>query len=330
MKLLSDKLISLQVVLIIVLVSFIFTGCEEYPQYTFVENNPPVSSFSISVNNFEVSFTNKAAHATSYLWDFGDGTTSNEKDVVHNYSKKGKYTVTLTATDNNNLEAVFFNVVPVGFPLASYTYEALKTKVTFTNTSANASSYLWDFDDGETSTEVNPVHNFSEQGTYSVKLTAIDGSDENSTSKDIFVVAKYKPIILSPSFEGSTSVYRVDWDWEGASGSGSPTPPDGTNGAKFGKSTNWIAQTFVVEANTDYKVRYWFVTKAGATIGLKIKVTDGGDDNLVLYDGQTGPSTATDAYNEANFEFNSGSSTSVRLWFLYGDVETRLDLISIE
>lgn len=37
----------------------------------------------------------------TYLWHFGDGTTSTEKDPVHRYSKRGKYTVTLEVNDNN-------------------------------------------------------------------------------------------------------------------------------------------------------------------------------------------------------------------------------------
>lgn len=51
--------------------------------------------------------------------------------------------------------------------------------VTFFNTSANASSYLWSFGDGSTSTEFNPVHTFNFIGTYSIKLkvTGPDGVD---------------------------------------------------------------------------------------------------------------------------------------------------------
>lgn len=330
MKCFSYKNFSFKGLAVLVFFTFFISACEDYPTYYQVESNPPESSFSSAVNNFEVTFTNKASHATSYSWDFGDGTTSTDKDVIHTYGAKGKYTVTLTAKDKNGLEATSSAEVPVGFPIALFSYEALKLNVQFTNNSVNASSYSWDFGDGTTSEEENPAHTFPAEGSYTVILTAIDGSDESTTSQDIYVVGKYQPIILSPSFEGETSVYRVDWDWNGASGSGSPTPPDGTNAAKFGSGTNWIAQTFTVEANTDYKVRYWFVTKAGATIGLKIKVLDGTDGNIVLFDGQTGASAATDAYQEANFEFNSGNSTSVTLRFDYGDQETRLDLISIE
>ncbi|MEZ4935737.1 MAG: PKD domain-containing protein [Saprospiraceae bacterium] len=50
------------------------------------------------------------------------------------------------------------------------------TPVSFTNQSTGASSYLWDFGDGATSTAVNPSHAYSNAGAYTVKLRAmIDG-----------------------------------------------------------------------------------------------------------------------------------------------------------
>jgi PKD repeat protein len=46
-----------------------------------------------------VSFTDNSTNSpTSWLWDFGDGSTSSERDPVHTYKTEGTYTVTLTAT----------------------------------------------------------------------------------------------------------------------------------------------------------------------------------------------------------------------------------------
>lgn len=58
----------------------------------------PRAAFTYEVEGLTVTFTNKSKDATSYLWDFGDNTTSTEKDPVHTYSQGGDYTVTLTAT----------------------------------------------------------------------------------------------------------------------------------------------------------------------------------------------------------------------------------------
>ncbi len=52
--------------------------------------------------------------------------------------------------------------------------------ISFTNSSINATSYHWDFDDGNTSTEMNPQHIFQEAGTYNVELRAIIDGCEHS------------------------------------------------------------------------------------------------------------------------------------------------------
>jgi len=54
-----------------------------------------------SVDDKQVAFQGLTHSATSWLWDFGDGTTSNEQNPVHVYESGGFYTVTLTATDKN-------------------------------------------------------------------------------------------------------------------------------------------------------------------------------------------------------------------------------------
>jgi gliding motility-associated-like protein len=63
----------------------------------------PNADFSWSPNppepNTPNEFTNLSTGATKYLWDFGDGTTSTNKDDVHIYEKDGTYTVCLTATN---------------------------------------------------------------------------------------------------------------------------------------------------------------------------------------------------------------------------------------
>lgn len=52
--------------------------------------------------------------------------------------------------------------------------------VTFRNYSSNATEYLWEFDDGTTSTEKEPIHNYAQAGTYNVKLTASDGVNSDA------------------------------------------------------------------------------------------------------------------------------------------------------
>ena len=59
--------------------------------------------------------------------------------------------------------------------------------IQFTNDSKSAASYLWDFGDGNTSTEKEPNHFYNKSGSYSVVLNAINGIDTSTCSREIFV-----------------------------------------------------------------------------------------------------------------------------------------------
>jgi PKD repeat protein len=73
---------------------------------------PPTAAFTYDpmVNitvNATITFTDNStagdANITSWLWDFGDNTTSNETNPTHAYTAADTYTVTLTVTDDNAL-----------------------------------------------------------------------------------------------------------------------------------------------------------------------------------------------------------------------------------
>lgn len=69
-------------------------------------------------------------------------------------------------------------------PVASFQFAVSETnylEVTFTNYSQNAATYSWDFGDSQTSTEENPVHEYTEAGTYTVVLTAKNSADVSAT-----------------------------------------------------------------------------------------------------------------------------------------------------
>ncbi|MFT6865403.1 MAG: PKD repeat protein [Cyclobacteriaceae bacterium] len=73
-------------------------------------------------------------------------------------------------------------------PIASFQFQvdaADFLKVTFSNFSQNATSYAWDFGDGETSTEESPVHAYAEADTYTVTLTATNDAGNASKSETV-------------------------------------------------------------------------------------------------------------------------------------------------
>jgi PKD repeat protein len=79
--------------------------------------------------------------------------------------------------------------IPGNLPNVGFSLAISGLTVTTTNTSAGATSYLWDFGDGATSTEANPVHTYAVGGPYTVKLTATNVTGSSSTSQAAFVTA---------------------------------------------------------------------------------------------------------------------------------------------
>ena len=135
-----------------------------------------------------IQFQNASTNANSYLWEFGDNTTSTETNPTKLYSSEGTYSVRLTATNtaNGTFGVVTHEVVidPPG-PVAAFTYTgvtAVPATIQFQNSSANANSYSWDFGDGTSSTQANPVKVYTTEGTFSVKLVASNTSTGKSNS----------------------------------------------------------------------------------------------------------------------------------------------------
>ncbi len=126
-----------------------------------------------------VNFTNTSIYATSYLWDFGDGSISNIEHPTYTYYIPGTYTVTLTATGPGGVDTeVRVDTIIVHEQANAYFTHAPtevfvpNQPVQFYNLSGFADNYFWDFGDGNTSSEQNPEHFYTEVGTYDVMLIA--------------------------------------------------------------------------------------------------------------------------------------------------------------
>ena len=104
----------------------------------------PTAAFSqdrqVIEANEVVSFTNSSSDAVSFLWNFGDNSTSANENPTHAYATTGNYTVTLTVTSSSGNEAMVTSSVTVG---NRWVTEVAIEAISFTNTNGEP----WD-DDG--------------------------------------------------------------------------------------------------------------------------------------------------------------------------------------
>ncbi len=124
-----------------------------------------------------IEFTNYSDGGTEFLWDFGDGYSSSDRNPIHTFSDPGDYTVTLTAPGPDGVNGVYTkNITVFDHPVAEFSYTPDVVYVpgkslSCSSLSLNAVYYLWDFGDGITSNEVNPFHEYTDAGVYDLSLT---------------------------------------------------------------------------------------------------------------------------------------------------------------
>jgi PKD repeat protein len=198
---------------------------------------PLVANFSAVATDLTATFTNTSANATEYAWDFGDGTgISSEENPSYTYAGGGIYTVKLTVS--NSVESVETTkqvtvIDPAAAPVAGFTSEVSFLGVTFSNTSANATSYAWDFGDGSgTSTDESPSYMYASVGTYAVTLTATKDGQSDVFSANVTTIANPN-LISNAGFDDESGWTIINIDATD-NGKGSASIADGV--VKFSES----------------------------------------------------------------------------------------------
>ena len=164
---------------------------------------------------FLVEFTDLSNNSpTSWLWEFGTGDTSTEKNPNYEYSTPGTYNVKLTASNSENSVSVikqsyitvFQPLVPVADFFGSPVSGAAPLSVTFTDSSTNfPTSWEWDFENtgSVNSTEQNPTYEYPNVGTYSVKLTVTNALGSDTITKTSYITTS------EPFAAGFTSMWKL-------------------------------------------------------------------------------------------------------------------------
>jgi len=128
----------------------------------------------------EVNFTAKNSPKNgSYLWNFGDGSFSNQENPAHIYKKAGTFDVSLSVTNPNDgqistiamRDLITINPKPEADFEWSYTNNPVgEPTAKFVNTSVNANSFVWKFTENRTSSEVSPSVIYNSKGKQPVIL----------------------------------------------------------------------------------------------------------------------------------------------------------------
>jgi len=166
--------------------------------------NPPVASFTFTptsgVAPLSVQFTDTSTGDPSrWLWTFGDGTTSNERNPSHTFGEARSFEVVLQVENALGSSDVSQALV-VGESLAAdFTFQPRQGDAPFIvdfqdRSSGNPAAWEWNFGDGETSTEQNPSHLYTipkpDGYTVTLRISRDDQTDSKSSTDLIMVREK--------------------------------------------------------------------------------------------------------------------------------------------
>lgn len=191
-------------------------GCTDFmaQSYYAASNMPMSANIRKGCIGDTVSFSSGGVNFYSYLWDFGDGNTSSAANPVYIYPDSGSYQVTLTVTDSAGCTNMW--VMPyfihIYKPVAGFSYVVnpngcFAPSVQFTNTSTGALSYLWDFGNGQYSTQSNPYQTFNTPGPNSITLIASNEGCENTIT--VPNIVNYAPLSANFFYTQSSECYPI-------------------------------------------------------------------------------------------------------------------------
>ena len=183
-----------------------YNGCTDTKTKQIIVRGPK-GSFSytniIGCNPLKTDFIGKSHDDISFIWDFNDGTTKSTSDSVisHTYINTGFYLPKMILVDKDGCQVPIVGADTIRVYGIKTAFSSTTTTlcdsgfVTFKDQSSGndiIKNYLWNFGDGSTSTQQNPVHSYKSTGIYNtnLKVTTNQGCiDTLTTPLPIKVVA---------------------------------------------------------------------------------------------------------------------------------------------
>lgn len=151
-------------------------GCNDTVKKIITIGSLVSSNFTtqLTICDTTVNLVNNSVGGASYLWRFGDGTTSTlQNPISHTYSLSGTFNIWLIVSNASGCKDSTLKTVSIiksslaGFNITS---DPCLKQVNVVNTSSYATTYDWQFGDGNSSFISAPTHTYLNTGTYSITL----------------------------------------------------------------------------------------------------------------------------------------------------------------
>jgi len=161
-------------------------------------NDPPTAEFQVTCQELRCTFVDRSTDGDGSIvrwqWEFGDGATSSERNPSHDYASGGRFDVLLVVTDDDGAADTQTHRAepreppppPANEPPhADFDVRCSGLTCTFTDKSKDDDgtvvNWQWNFGDGVTSTEKNPVHTYPTGGRFDATLTVTDDDGATGT-----------------------------------------------------------------------------------------------------------------------------------------------------
>jgi len=203
----------------ITLIATSIHGCLDTSTFIYTIYPTPEADFTVNPTGCAgqpVSFTSLDTNGVSFFWDFGDGNTSTDENPNHIYASAGIYDVTFTViglggctdiiTTNNVIE-----IFPT--PVADFTYQNIgdpnSGTIQFTNETTGAISYVWDFGNGDSSVELDPIERYDYFGFFGVLLSATNSFGCTDTMYQTINVDYFAGLYVPNAIQPGSPYYEV-------------------------------------------------------------------------------------------------------------------------
>ncbi|MFK7786279.1 MAG: PKD domain-containing protein [Crocinitomicaceae bacterium] len=175
----------------------------------------------------EIQFTDQSTVnpglITNWMWDFGNGQLSDLQNPQQVYvtQTNGVFSIELTVTsaigciDDTTIN-IQINAFEYAQALTSHSPQIATADqaVSFVNLSANSTSWYWEFEDGDNSTEENPEYTYTQPGNYTVTLIAMNANGCNDTLYYSIQVVSEVLLFAPNAFTPDGDEHNQTWKFE--------------------------------------------------------------------------------------------------------------------